>query len=214
MAEATNKYIFTNTWFDANKEVWRELLQTLTPRYILEIGCYEGKSTTYLIEMLASQHEIEIHCIDSWEGGSEHKQGGFAEANMKAVSERFAHNIRIARQKAKHQVNLIIHKGLSCRQLPKLLNEGKHDYFDFIYIDASHQAPDVLLDAILSFELLKPQGVLAFDDYLWHEPLPGGVDPIRCPKIAIDAFTTIYCRKLRVIPAPLNQLYIQKLSEE
>ncbi len=100
--------------------------------------------------------------------------------------------------------------GLNSTQLPKLLAEGKQGYFDFVYIDGSHQAPDVLLDAILGFEPLRTQGIIVFDDYLWQEPLPGGTDPIRCPKIAIDAFTNIYCRKLRIIGAPLYQLYMQK----
>jgi hypothetical protein len=32
------------------------------------------------------------------------------------------------------------------------------------------------------------------------------------PKIAIDAFTNIYQRKLIVLRAPLNQLYLEKLQ--
>jgi predicted O-methyltransferase YrrM len=105
-----------------------------------------------------------------------------------------------------------IHKGLSNKQLPKLLAEGKQGFFDFIYIDGSHQAPDVLLDAVLGFELLRDQGMMVFDDYLWQEPLAGGVDPVRCPKMAIDAFVNVYCRKLRVISAPLCQLYLHKIG--
>jgi predicted O-methyltransferase YrrM len=64
----------------------------------------------------------------------------------------------------------------------KLIAEGRQGYFDFIYVDGSHQAPDVLCDALLSFRLLKNNGVIAFDDYLWQEQLPYGTDPIRCPK--------------------------------
>lgn len=101
---------------------------------------------------------------------------------------------------------------MSNQELPRLVANGMQGYFDFVYIDGSHQAPDVLLDAILGFELLRIGGLMVFDDYLWQEQLPGGSDPLRCPKISIDAFKTIYCRKLRVISAPLNQLYIQKIS--
>ena len=50
---------------------------------------------------------------------------------------------------------------------------------------------------------------MAFDDYLWSEALPGGMDPLRCPKPAIDAFTTLHCRELQILRAPLYQLYIQ-----
>jgi hypothetical protein len=69
-----------------------------------------------------------------------------------------------------------------------------------------------LLDAVLGFELLRAQRIIVFDDYLWQEPLAVGVDPIRCPKVAIDACVNIYCRKPKMISAPLCQLYMQKMS--
>ena len=74
----------------------------------------------------------------------------------------------------------------------------------------SHQAPDVLSDAVLSFSLLREGGVIAFDDYLWAEDMSYGRDPLRCPKPAIDAFINIYFRKVEVISAPLYQMYIRK----
>jgi hypothetical protein len=80
-----------------------------------------------------------------------------------------------------------------------------------ISIDASHQAPDVLGDAVLGFELLKPGGVMAFDDYIWSPMRPGTENPLLLPKAAIDAFTTLFSQKIRIIPnLPLYQLYIQK----
>jgi predicted O-methyltransferase YrrM len=210
--QAETDYIFSNNWFDGNKAIWGQLLKQLNPTRILEVGSYEGKSTSYIIESLANANDTEIHCIDSWEGGIEHKQGGVWESNMTEIEARFAHNMQVAINKTSREVKLVLHKGLSNKELPKLAANGMQEYFDFIYIDGSHQAPDVLLDAILGFELLRVGGIMAFDDYLWQEPLPGGTDPIRCPKISIDAFTNIYCRKLRVISAPLNQLYIKKTS--
>ncbi len=213
MTAAEADYIFTNSWFDAHKAAWSQLLNQLNPGRILEVGSYEGKSTSYLIDTIASRKSVEIHCIDSWEGGIEHKTGGSAATDMTEAEARFHHNIKTARCRASHEATITIHKSLSSTQLPKLLAEGKQGYFDFVYIDGSHQAPDVLLDAILGFELLRTQGIIVFDDYLWQEPLPGGTDPIRCPKIAIDAFTNIYCRKLRIIGAPLYQLYMQKMSQ-
>jgi hypothetical protein len=52
-----------------------------------------------------------------------------------------------------------------------------------------------------------------FDDYLWQEPLASGVDPLRCPKPAIDAFANLYCRKIKIMSAPLRQMYMQKVSQ-
>ena len=135
-----------------------------------------------------------------------------AEADMTEVEKRFLHNTKISLACVEKSVDFQIHKGFSDVELAKLLVCGKQNYFDFIYVDGSHRAPDVLCDAILSFRLLREGGVIAFDDYLWAENLSYGIDPIRCPKPAIDAFTNIYCRKMRVLSAPLYQLYIQKVA--
>lgn len=202
-------YQYTNSWFDSSaKGVWDRLIPQINPTRILEIGSYEGASACYLIEKLAPNKEIELHCIDTWEGGVD-----LNGIDMSAVEQRFHHNTQIAISKARNAVNLILHKGYSDRVLSTLLAEGKQGYFDFIYIDGSHQAPDVLCDALLSFRLLKNNGFMAFDDYLWQESLPYGTDPIRCPKPAIDAFTNIYCRKVRVLREPLYQLYIEKICD-
>jgi predicted O-methyltransferase YrrM len=213
MTQTGYGYQFSNDWFDENIAIWSQLFEQLKPTRILEVGSYEGRSTTYIIENLANISDIEIHCIDSWEGGIEHKKGGSWESNMTNIEARFSHNMKIAMSRSTHAVKLEIHKGLSSIELPKLASKNMQEYFDFIYVDGSHQAPDVLLDAVLGFQLLRVGGVMIFDDYLWQEPLPEGTDPIRCPKIAIDAFTNIYCRKLRaIIGAPIYQLQIEKIS--
>ena len=49
--------------------------------------------------------------------------------------------------------------------------------FDIIYIDGSHAVNDVLEDAVLSFRLLKPEGILIFDDYRWVGALVRGREP-------------------------------------
>lgn len=205
-----NGYQFTNIWFDGVKPVWEQIIPQIKPKTILEIGSYEGKSACYLIDKLAADSDIEIHCVDTWEGGVEHKAG---EKDMNSVESRFKHNVSLAISKAKNKVDLVIHKKLSEDCLARLIADGKKNYFDFIYIDGSHQAPDVLSDAVLGFKLLKVGGFMAFDDYLWSETLPYGKDPLRCPKPAIDAFINLNIRKLNILSAPLFQLYIQKISD-
>ena len=146
-------------------------------------------------------------------GGVEHHKDGSFPQQMSDVEFRFQHNINIATQSAKNRVKLQIHKGLSDKQLPNIIASGFENYFDLIYIDGSHQAPDVLTDAVLCFKLLRVGGLMFFDDYLWAEPLPDGADLLRCPKPAIDAFTNIFIRKVKILRAPLYQLYIQKVSD-
>ena len=210
-----SSYQFTSNWFDIKsvKGVWDTLIPQFNPTKFLEIGSFEGASACYIIEKIAAQKNIELHCIDSWRGGSEHQRDGNYETNMSDVETRFHHNVQLAMKKVKYDVNLSIHKGLSDEILCNLLTQTKGSYFDFIYVDGSHEAPDVLLDALLSFKLLKINGVIAFDDYLWQENPDSTPDVLHSPKIAIDAFTNIYCQKLRIFSAPLWQLYIKKISD-
>lgn len=205
--------VLTNKWFAGNKENWEILFSDLNPTKVLEIGSYEGASACFMIERLAGKSDIELHCVDSWEGGIEHQAGGEYSVNMNSVESRFNHNTGVAIKSAPHKVSLVQHKCYSDVALVKLLSNGEQGTFDFIYVDGSHQAPDVLLDAVLSFKLLRVGGVLAFDDYLWMEGLPGNCDPLRCPKPAIDAFININARKLKILRAPLQQFYVVKLSE-
>ncbi|MFA5040521.1 MAG: class I SAM-dependent methyltransferase [Bdellovibrionales bacterium] len=203
---------FTNNWFDGPRAIWEKIIPQIKPAKILEIGTYEGASICYLIQKLSALHPLEIHCVDTWEGG-ELVLNPPTREQMAAAESRFRANTKIAIGNAPKPVDLVVHKGRSDEELAKLISDGKNGYFDFIYVDGSHQAPDVLCDALLSFRLLKVGGIMAFDDYLWAENLPQGRDPVRCPKPAIDAFTNIYCRKIQILPAPVSQIYIQKTSD-
>jgi hypothetical protein len=60
---------------------------------------------------------------------------------------------------------------------------------DYIYIDGSHLAIDVLSDAVLSWSLLKDGGILIFDDYGWGVHTK---DEKQKPRLAIDAFLSAY----------------------
>lgn len=203
-------YQFTNNWFSPHKEVWNELLDKLNPSKILEVGSFEGASSCFIIEKLACEKEIELHCVDSWKGGIEHQTGGDAEADMSAVEARFKHNIELAKKSATHSVNLQVHRENSDVALSSLIASGHANTFDFVYIDGSHQAPDVLCDAVLSFRLVRNGGLMIFDDYFWQEHLIGGVDLLRCPKPAIDSFTNLYCRNLTVLGASSHQFFVKK----
>jgi predicted O-methyltransferase YrrM len=200
-------YQFTNDWFNIAIKNWNEIIAQLKPGRVLEIGSFEGASTCYLIEKVGTTKALELYCVDTWEGGEEH---GYQ--NMDSVEKRFDGNVELAKSKATHAITFHKLKRFSDEALASLLAEGKQGYFDFIYVDGSHRAPDVLCDAVLSFRLLRVGGVIAFDDYLWNDKTRQEIDPISSPKIAIDAFTNIYSRKLRIMRAPLYQLYIQKTS--
>jgi len=203
---------FTTDWFSRNEENWDRVLDDLKPERVLEIGSLEGMSTCYLIKAIAVDRKLEVHCIDTWEGGIEHQANENAPLDMSMVEHSFRANTRKCIESAPHPVDLHVHKCFSHRALSFLINEDFEQHFDLVYVDGSHQAPDVLVDAVLSFKLLRTGGILIFDDYLWEEELPDGTDPLRCPKPAIDAFVNLYIRKVKVLSAPLGQLYVRKIS--
>ncbi|HSQ55143.1 MAG TPA: class I SAM-dependent methyltransferase [Gemmata sp.] len=60
------------------------------------------------------------------------------------------------------------------------------EHYDLIYIDGSHEAADVLADAVLTWPLLRPGGLVGFDDYEW----PMCSEEERRPTAAVNAFLT------------------------
>lgn len=82
-------YEFTNHWFaEPLKQIWAQIFSKFSPRNLLEIGSFEGASACHLVETLASRHPIRLTCIDTWDGGAEHRKGGPFEADMPAVEAR------------------------------------------------------------------------------------------------------------------------------
>ncbi len=206
--EVHGTYEFTNDWFDQNIPVWDTLIPRFNPKKILEVGAYEGRATCHLIEKFSVQNELEIHCIDTWQGGVEHEKSA-----MSAVEARFNRNIDIAIRKAGNRAKVIKHKSFSNLALAELLTLGRVPTFDVVYIDGSHQAPDVLGDAVMSFQLLRVGGLMIFDDYIWSMEPMGKQDPLNMPKPAIDAFLNIFQRKMQVVRgAPVYQLYAAKVG--
>ena len=67
--------------------------------------------------------------------------------------------------------------------------------FDIIYINSSYFAKDILLDAVLSLKLLKIDGIMLFNNYLWEK-----LEPIMySPKPAIDAILSIYKNEIAIL---------------
>lgn len=202
-------YEFTNNWFESTaKPIWDQLIPLLKPHRILEIGSYEGASACYMVDTLGSEQDLHLYCVDSWAGGVEH-----ADVQMGEVEQRFLDNIARAKKNATKKIYMHVRKGLSAHVLPNLMYEGHVGTIDFIYIDGSHQAPDVLTDAVMAFNMLKVGGVMVFDDYLWEEVRGEGRDVLMCPKMAIDAFTNLFIRKIQFFGTPLNQVWIRKITD-
>jgi predicted O-methyltransferase YrrM len=209
-------YAFTRDWFSQNITAWDQIFSQEKPRHILEIGSFEGRSACYTIEKLGASvaDGASLTCIDNWIGGQEHRDvGGFYQAVMSDAERRFNHNTRIALAKVSNKVTLRKIKQNSRDALAQFLATAPLVQFDLIFIDGSHEAPDVLADSVLAFPLLRVGGTLIFDDYIWSDQKPQQRDPLRMPKPAIDAFVNFYQRKIEFYHRlPLWQLYLRKVA--
>ena len=182
------EYQFTKDWFQWAPEVWKQLTPLLPHgrvRHFLEIGSFEGRSMVWIAENMMNPGDT-LNCIDTWQGGEEH-----GAEDMAAVEARFDHN----RDKvlAENDVEILKDKGTSTLVLSHKLRHG--GLYDFIYIDGSHTAPDVITDACMAWPLLKLEGLMVFDDYMWGNPR----DALHRPKIAIDAFTNIFGETAEIV---------------
>jgi predicted O-methyltransferase YrrM len=198
--------VFSQDWFSRSIPCWdlilKQIRQNQEDLRILEIGVFEGRSTCWLLQNHCRTKESKITVIDTFSGGVEHQK-----MDLKGLRAVFEANIGCV----KSQAEVEILQGDSLNELARLVYAGTEGY-DFISVDASHQAPDVLADCVLAFKLLRRGGVMALDDYLWSSEAHGLEDPLNSPKIAIDSFTNIFRRKIRIIPnLPLYQLYLQKI---
>lgn len=197
-----SEYKFTKDWFSNAVQIWEQIFAQLPEKkMLLEVGSYEGRSSCWLVENALEDGGV-LYCLDTWEGGEEHKAAG---DNMGSVRERFESNITEIRKQFPLRSVMSV-AGESYVSLASFIASGSSGKFDFIYIDGSHQAADVLADACMAFGLLKIGGVMVFDDYLWSPQ----IDLIRRPKAAIDAFVNLFCERLLVISTGY-QLAIQRV---
>jgi len=174
--KAEGRYYFSTNWVSKSADNWQEVLRPFAGKpgvKALEIGSYEGRSAIWFLENILTDRTSSITCIDVFMGA--------------AYESNFDHNVKPFGAK------VIKIKAPSYQGLRGL----KLESYDFAYIDGSHFAPDVLLDAALTWDLIKPGGVIIFDDY--GEDYTGPKSEGNYPRVAIDAFLKIMDRNVDVL---------------
>jgi predicted O-methyltransferase YrrM len=158
-------YSYTSDYISKNLDNWTRLLGEFRGQpgvQMLEIGSYEGRWAVWFLENILTHPTAGIVCIDFF--------------TRLSLSMRFDHNIDLSGAGSK-VTKLKGHSDAILTTLP--LN-----HFDIIYVDGSHEAAPVLMDAMLCWYRLKPGGVMIFDDYLWDQEEA----PSDRPQMAIDLF--------------------------
>lgn len=168
---------FTQDWTSHHFPVWEKHLGHLRAKDApqgLELGSYEGRSAIWFLENILTHARSNLVCIDMWANGD--------------IYGRFLSNL----------VSANVHDRCDIRRgdTHKLTRNIKRS-FDFIYIDADHSAEAVLSDACSCWPILKPGGIMIFDDYLWTAKDPE--DTRIPPKDGIDAFLSAYRKSIEVL---------------
>ena len=120
----------------------------------LEIGCFEGLSSFYI---LSEYKNINAFFIDLWNSPNSNSKS--LTDDFQIIENNFDENLL--------DFNFTKIKGDSVISMRNLFK--KKIFFDFIYIDGSHNGEDILSDAIEAFKILKKGGLIFFDDFLQHE---------------------------------------------
>ena len=184
---------FAVDWFTNNVPTWeRFLVPRLAgrPTRALELGALEGRATLWMLERLLSHPQSSIVCLDRFsdDGGSVCSQGsprrlGSVLASFRANVMRSPHAAKVS--PIRGDPVLTLHAG------HRLLRPAS---FDLVTIDPMGTARSALEAGVLVFPLLKPGGLIVFDDYTWSKE-----HDARCPRGGIDAFLSAYAADLRVI---------------
>jgi predicted O-methyltransferase YrrM len=192
---------FTTDWFSRYPDYWRELFASNgwradIPRTIVEIGSYEGRSALWMLENLLQHPASRLYCVDTFHDRD--NPGSYWHA--------FAANVL----GSPHAAKVIVEVSPSLPFMAGLVAAGRQ--VDFIYVDGSHRAADVLEDLVLAFHATRPGGIIICDDYLKGSPSPDLT--LGSPKFGVDAFTTLYRDRLD-IPwgQPLYQLAMIKTAD-
>jgi predicted O-methyltransferase YrrM len=126
---------------------------------VLEVGTFTGTSVYHILKNLPGSTGT---VIDSWEDYPE-KVGD----TLTIVSKMSELEVEKVFYKNIKGLPLRVLKGKSSEKLLNLIRD--QETFDFIYVDGSHKCLDVYLDGTLSWQLLKPGGILVFDDYMFNK---------------------------------------------
>lgn len=183
--------MFTNNWFEITAiKNFEKYILPLQPADSLEIGCYEGRASKWLMD----NTKTNLTVIDTFEGSDEH-DSKFEET----MQERFRDNLNENRDRIVENV------GTSQKVLR---GTPIAEQYDFVYIDGAHYAMNALEDAVLSFPLLKQGGITIFDDYTWGVGMPYH----HIPAPGIDAFLNVYGDQIDVLEKN-SQVIIRKKTK-
>jgi predicted O-methyltransferase YrrM len=183
-------FTFTEDWFIEDGLTVLNNMDTSNELHVLEIGSFEGKSTIWFLDKILQHQKSTITCVDPWLDYSQNQDSlnSYEKKNNewkmieRGIKQNFLQNII----ESGYSDKVLIRQGFSDKILPSLITEQK--IYDIIFIDGNHTAPYVLMDAIMSWTLLRKGGIIIFDDYTWGLDRPTTLRP----KESVDYFMSTF----------------------
>lgn len=187
-----NNYKYSQNWFFYTeiKEKLFFFYDKFKENKILEIGCFEGLSSTFFADNFLDNPNSSLTCVDPFLtiDNNDHKKFLLNNEELN-----FDYNISNCNNSNK----ITVHKITS----DDFFKNNKNT-FNFIYIDGSHEPEIIKRDMENSFRVLERNGIMWMDDYM-------GGDGILI-KNTMDNFLNKYNSKIEIIHVGY-QLAIRKL---
>lgn len=191
-------YNFTKNWFEACefRNNFYKFIDKSKVNNILEIGCFEGQSTTFFSDNLLNNDNSFMVCVDPFylSGTVKDITSLFIDNNTKKT---FLNNIK----KSKN------YKKINFQNITSdLFFKNNKLTFNFIYIDGNHHPDYLQRDLENSFNVAEKNSIIWIDDYTYKREEYG----FRQPKFIIDLFMKKYKEKIEILWKK-NQVAIKKL---
>ena len=181
-------------WFESQRYNFENHLKHLAGKpdlRFLQIGVFTGDASIWLCENILTDESSYLYDVDTWAGSNETAHDAM---DFEKVLEFYDNRIGSLKSAVRLRMTS-----------DEYFKQNKSIDFDFIYIDGDHTADQVSKDAKNAWLLLKHNGIMAFDDYLWRQDL----DPSLTPKPAIDKFLADYSGRYWLLSQDY-QVWIQK----
>jgi predicted O-methyltransferase YrrM len=164
-------YHLVEGWFNMEKQYLELLDATPEGGTFVELGCYKGKSTSFIgVEIHKQKRDINFFAIDSFEGAT----------NSKDVNEQKAYD-GVTEIELAYAIN-ISEVGNKVKTIKSLSHEAANLFepnsVDVIFIDAGHSYEAVKADIEAWLPKMKPNGIMAGHDYTAWEGVNKAVNEV------------------------------------
>jgi predicted O-methyltransferase YrrM len=151
-----NNYKYSQTWFigsDINL-LLSNFLNKSQGNKLLEIGCFEGLSSTFFADNFIDNEYSNLTCVDPFLTIDNNDHINYLQNNQEM---NFDFNMSICKNIDK----IKIHKITS-----DIFFENNNNLYNFIYIDGCHEPDFIKRDMENSFKFLEKNGIMWMDDYM------------------------------------------------